>query len=126
MGTMSDETITLGGRQVRLCAPAGLRLDSEAAAIDLIGSLWGQEVDWLVLPTARLGEAFLNLRSGVAGAVIQKFVTYRLRLAIVGDISTEVAASGALRDFVSESNSGDRVWFVPDLPALEARLRKAR
>lgn len=119
---MGDEAITLGGRQVMLCAPTGPRLDSEAAAVDLIGSLWGQEVDWLVLPTARLGEAFLNLRTGLAGAAIQKFVTYRLGLAIVGDISAELAASAALRDFVRESNSGDRVWFVPDLAAFETRL----
>lgn len=123
---MGDETITLGGRQVRLCEPAGARLDSEAAAIDLIGSLWGQEVEWIVLPTARLGEAFLDLRSGLAGAIIQKFVTYQLRLAILGDISAEVAASGALRDFVHESNSGELVWFVSDLSALEARLLALR
>ena len=120
---MGDEVITLGGRQVMLCAPTGDGVDSEAAAIDLIGSLWGQEVDWLVLPTARLGQRFFDLRSGVAGAVIQKFVTYRLRLAIVGDISAELVASAALRDFVRESNDGARVWFVPDLPALEARLQ---
>lgn len=119
---MGDEAITLGGRRIMLCGPTGPRLDSEAAAVDLIGSLWGQEVDWLVLPTARLGEAFLSLRTGLAGAVIQKFVTYRLRLAIVGDISVELAGSAALRDFVRESNGGDRVWFVPDLAALEARL----
>jgi len=119
---MGDDAITLGGRPIMLCAPAGARLDSEAAAVDLIGSLWGQEVDWLVLPTARLSEAFFDLRTGLAGAVIQKFVTYRLRLAIVGDISAELAASGALRDFVRESNGGDRVWFVPDLVTLETRL----
>ena len=119
---MGDEAITLGGRPVMPCAPTGARLDSEAAAVDLIGSLWGQEVDWVVLPTARLGEAFFDLRTGQAGAVIQKFVTYRLRLAIVGDISAELAASAALRDFVRESNGGDRVWFVPDLATLETRL----
>ena len=119
---MGDEAITLGGRPIMLCAPTGPRLDSELAAVELIGSLWGQEVDWLVLPTARLGETFFDLRTGLAGAVIQKFVTYRLRLAIVGDISADLAASGALRDFVRESNGGDRVWFVPDLATLETRL----
>lgn len=119
---MGDEAITLGGRPIMLCAPTGLRLDSELAAVELIGSLWGQEVDWVVLPTARLGETFFDLRTGLAGAVIQKFVTYRLRLAIVGDISADLAASGALRDFVRESNGGDRVWFVPDLATLETRL----
>jgi hypothetical protein len=119
---MADEMTTLGGRTVFLCDAAGPRVTREADALDLIGGLWGLEVDWLVLPTARLGEDFLRLRTGLAGAVIQKFVTYQVRLAIVGDISAEVEASDALRDFVRESNAGRRVWFVPDLVALEARL----
>ncbi|WP_291837100.1 DUF4180 domain-containing protein [Brevundimonas sp.] len=119
---MADEMTTLGGRTVFLCDAAGPRVTREADALDLIGGLWGLEVDWLVLPTARLGEDFLRLRTGLAGAVIQKFVTYQVRLAIVGDLSAEVEASDALRDFVRESNAGRRVWFVPDLAALEARL----
>ena len=119
---MSDEIRNVAGHAVLLCAPDGPRLSSEADALDLVGSLWGQEVDWLALPKARLGEDFLRLRTGLAGAVIQKFVNYRVRLAIVGDVSAETAASDALRDFVRESNAGDRVWFVPDLAALETRL----
>ena len=119
---MADEMTTLGGRTVFLCDAAGPRVTREADALDLIGGLWGLEVDWLVLPTARLGEDFLRLRTGLAGAVIQKFVTYQVRLAIVGDISAEAEASDALRAFVRESNAARRVWFVPDLAALEARL----
>jgi len=119
---MGDEVARLAGRAVLLCAVDGPPLSGEADALDLIGSLWGQEIEWLVLPAARLGEGFLRLRTGLAGAVIQKFVTYGVRLAIVGDISAAVAESDALRDFVRESNAGDRVWFAPDLTALEIRL----
>ncbi len=119
---MGDEIRSVAGQAVLLCAPDGPRLSSEADALDLVGSLWGQEVDWLALPKARLGEDFLKLRTGLAGAVIQKFVNYRVRLAIVGDVSAETAESAALGDFVRESNAGDRVWFVPDLAALETRL----
>ena len=96
---------------------------AEADALDLIGATWGQEVDWLVLPLARLSADFLYLKTGLAGAVLQKIVTYGQRLAIVGDIAAAEAASGALKDFVRESNRGDRIWFVPDMTAFEARLR---
>lgn len=122
---MADELKTLAGHAVFVCAPDGPVLASEADAVDLIGSLWGIEAEWVALPVARLSPGFLTLRTGLAGAVIQKFVTYRLRLAILGDISAEVAVSPALADFVRESNSGDRVWFVNDPAALEARLAKA-
>ena len=120
--SMSDAVITLGGQPVFLCAPDGPLVTTEADAVELLGGLWGQEIDWLVLPTGRLSPDFLRLRTGLAGAVIQKFVTYGARLAIVGDITSEVAASDALRDFVRESNSGAHVWFLPDLETLERRL----
>lgn len=119
---MTDEMTTMAGRNVFICAPDGPAVATEADALDLIGSLWGLEVEWLALPTSRLSSEFLTLRNGLAGAVIQKFVTYQLQLALVGDISAQIAASNALRDFVRESNAGDRVWFVADLDALEARL----
>ena len=119
---MEDEVRILGGRPVLLCADQGPQIASEADAVDLIGGLWGREVDWLALPASRLGPDFLRLRTGLAGAVIQKFVTYSVRLAIVGDLSAAIAESDALRDFVRESNAGRHVWFVPDLAALEDRL----
>jgi len=119
---MADELITLAGHPVFACDPEGPVLAAEADALDVIGGLWGLDVEWVALPTARLSPDFLSLRTGLAGAIIQKFVTYGRRLALVGDISGPVAASGALADFVRESNAGDRVWFVPDLAALEARL----
>jgi hypothetical protein len=62
----------------------------------------------------------------VAGEVVQKFVNYRLRLAIVGDLTTHLAVSAALRDFVRESNRGRQLWFVADDAELDARLAQDR
>ena len=58
------------------------------------------------MPVARIAPAFFALATGVAGAVVQKFVNYRLRLVVVGDVTEHVAASTALRDFVREANRG--------------------
>jgi hypothetical protein len=41
---------------------------------------------------------------------------------VLGDVSTAVAGSEPLGDFVRESNRGTTVWFVEDLAALEAKL----
>ena len=75
------------------------------------------------MPVSRIAPAFFALATGVAGAVVQKFVNYRLRLVVVGDVSEHVAASTALRDFVREANRGGQTWFVADEAQLEARLR---
>jgi len=93
-----------------------------AEAVDLIGEALGAGADWVAIPAARLGDDFFRLRTGVAGEVVQKFVTYGRRLAIVGDISAYLAASEALRDFVRESNRGPHVWFVADQDELARRL----
>ena len=119
---MDDAIRVLAGRRVFVCASDGPRLEGEADALDLMGRLWGQEADWVAVPTTLLAEDFLHLRTGVLGAVVQKFVNYRLRLAVIGDIADRTAASDALRDFVGEANAGDHVWFVADLAALEHRL----
>ncbi|MER6615419.1 DUF4180 domain-containing protein [Streptomyces xantholiticus] len=54
---------------------------------------------------------------------MQKFVNYRLRLVVVGDISRHLQASSAMRALVHESNRSDHVWFVPDVDTLDSRLK---
>jgi uncharacterized protein DUF4180 len=95
---------------------------SERDAVELIGGALGQGARFVAIPAERLDDDFFRLRTGVAGAILQKFVTYRIPLAIVGDISAHVEESSALRDFVYESNRGEHVWFVTDLAELKTRL----
>ena len=119
---MSGAAQILAGTPVWLCDPDGPLLDGERAATDIIGDTFGSGVELVVIPVQRLGPGFLTLSTRLAGEVIQKFVNYRLHLAIVGDITTAVTASDALRDFVRESNRGRHVWFVADMAELEAKL----
>ncbi|MCZ0985142.1 DUF4180 domain-containing protein [Streptomyces diastatochromogenes] len=122
---MTTNTLeTLHDVPVLRCAPEGPALDSERAALDLIGDAMGQGAELVVVPVERVADEFFRLRSGVAGAVVQKFVTYRLRLAVVGDISAHVEASDALRDFVYESNQGGQLWFLTRYQDLDDRLRR--
>jgi hypothetical protein len=110
------------GAQVLLCDPAGPPVATTEDVLDLIGAAFlGAEV--VAVPASRLDEHFFSLGTRFAGEVMQKFVTYRLRLAVVGDISRHLAASSALRALVHESNRAGHIWFVPDLDALDARLR---
>ncbi|WFE40366.1 DUF4180 domain-containing protein [Micromonospora sp. WMMD998] len=121
---MADELVERIGVPVLLCDPDGPPIATEADALDLIGAAFaGATV--VVVPAERLDPRFFALGTRFAGEVMQKFVNYRLRLAVVGDISAHLAASGALRALVTESNRHDQVWFVSDLAALDDRLRAA-
>jgi hypothetical protein len=97
-------------------------LADEAGAVELIAVALAQRADLVVVPVARLDPKFFTLSSGLAGAIVQKLVNYRLRLAVVGDISGHLAASNAFRDWVRESNRGRQTWFVDGAAELDARL----
>lgn len=96
----------------------GPQIASEADALDLIGEAGFSGADTLVIPVSRLSPDFFRLSTGLAGAILQKCTNYRLRVAIVGDISEYTAKSGPLRDFVYESNKHGAVRFL----ASEAEL----
>ena len=102
--------------------PSGPPISDGQAVVDMLGQAWGENAELVVVPVERLAPEFFRLSTGVAGEVLQKFVTYGCQVAIVGDIEAHVTASSALRDFVRESNEGRHVWFVPDRAALDARL----
>lgn len=119
---MPDQLLEIAGRRVLLFAEHGPPLAHERDAGDFISAAWEAKADWVAIPTTRLTPDFWRLSTRLAGEVIQKFVNYRAGLAVVGDISAEVAASGALRDFVYESNKGRSVWFVADTAELERQL----
>jgi hypothetical protein len=105
------------------------RLDADGPAIatdddtsDLIGGAWSTQATLIAIPVERLDESFFDLSSGFAGEVLGKLGKYRLRIAVVGDISEHTAASDAFDAFVWEANRGDAAWFVPDVAALDAKL----
>ncbi|MGW7465447.1 DUF4180 domain-containing protein [Streptomyces xantholiticus] len=119
---MTDVVEDRGGVQVLMCDPAGPKVATMQDALDLIGSAFlGAQV--VAVPAERLDERFFSLGTRFAGEIMQKFVNYRLRLVVIGDISRHLEASSALRALVHESNRSDHVWFVPDVDTLDSRLK---
>ncbi len=78
--------------------------------LDLMGNLYYQGYGKVILHEKNISPAFFDLKTGLAGEVLQKFSTYRIRLAIVGTFSAYPSKS--LRDFIYESNQGRQVNFV--------------
>lgn len=92
-----------------------------SSAMDLLASVrYETGCSAMVLRKEQLAEDFFRLSSGIAGEVLQKFVNYQMRLAIVGDFSHYT--SKPLRDFIYESNNGTQVGFQPTVEAALAWL----
>jgi len=64
----------------------------------------------IILNKAAICEDFFNLRTRLAGEILQKFINYQVKIAIVGDFS--VYTSESLRDFIYESNKGTDIFFL--------------
>jgi hypothetical protein len=84
-----------------------VKINSGQDFLELIGNL---PANIIILKKDNLTEAFFDLKTGVAGDILQKVSNYRLRLGIVGDFSGY--SSKSLKDFVRESNKAKLVVFV--------------
>ncbi|MFE3824578.1 DUF4180 domain-containing protein [Streptomyces sp. NPDC059092] len=119
---MPDLLVEHHGIPVLVCDAAGPPLATAQDALDhLVGAAY-HEAEVVAVPAERFDDRFFDLSTGLAGAILQKLVNYRLHLVVVGDISHHLRASAALPDLVRESNRGRHVWFVADLDELAARL----
>ena len=88
----------------------GLIINSAEEGVDLLGDLYYQNFDSIILYEKNLNPDFFDLKTGLAGEILQKFSNYRIRLAIVGDFAKYTGKS--IRDFIKESNRGKQVSFI--------------
>lgn len=79
-------------------------------ALQLLGDLYYQGFDKMILHEQNITPVFFELKSGMAGEILQKFSNYRMRMAIVGDLSRYPGQS--IRDFIFESNKSRQIQFV--------------
>jgi hypothetical protein len=93
-------------------------------ALDLIATASYQGASGVVIPMELLSPDFFSLKTGFAGEVLQKFVNYSMRAAIVGDFSG--FESGSLQAFIRESNRGGHVLFAPTADEAVGELTRRR
>lgn len=80
-------------------------LSSEQDAVDLIALCKENDLDLLLLHSQALSEDFFKLRTGVAGQMIQKWITYHLKTAAV--IPNELVNQGRFKEMALETNKSN-------------------
>ncbi|WP_238319963.1 DUF4180 domain-containing protein [Porphyromonas macacae] len=78
--------------------------------LDLLGNLYYQGFDKIIVYEKNIIPAFFDLKTKIAGDILQKFAQYRMPLIIVGDFSK--FQNKSLNDFIFESNKGKQINFV--------------
>lgn len=117
---MTIETHQLNGLQIAEVVSADRIINTPEDGTDLLGNLYYQGYDAVILHQQDITPDFFELKTGLAGEVLQKFSTYRVRLAIVGDFTGY--ASKSLNDFIRESNKGRTINFVGSTAEALTRL----
>jgi hypothetical protein len=74
----------------------------------------------IILHSDNLNQDFFDLKTGLAGEILQKFSNYRMRLSIIGDFSD--VRSKSLRDFIRESNIRGTISFTSSLDEAISKL----
>ncbi len=96
-------------------------INSIEDGIDLLGNIYYQGFDRLIVYEKNITPEFFDLKTKIAGEILQKFSNYRMRLAIVGNF--DKYNSKSLRDFMYESNKGRMVNFVNSFEEALAKIR---
>ena len=93
---------------------------SAADALDLIATAGYNGAAGVVVPMELLAPGFFDLKTRIAGDILQKCVNYGMRIAIVGDFSGFTSKS--LADFMRESNRGRHVLFKASVDEAASAL----
>lgn len=119
---MKIETHTVHDTEIAEVISEDTIINSIEDGLDLLGSLYYQGFDRIIIHEKSITPAFFELKNGMAGEILQKFSNYRVRLAIVGNFSRYTRKS--MQDFMYESNKGKQVNFVSALEEGLIRLSR--
>lgn len=113
---MTIETHHVKGKKIAEVLATDRVINSIEDGLHLLGELYYQDFDKIIIHEKNITPDFFDLKSGIAGEILQKFSNYRVQLAIIGDFSKY--SSKSIQDFIYESNKGRQISFVGSL--LEA------
>lgn len=119
---MKIETHNINNTKIAEIIADNIVLRTTEDGLDLLGNLYYQGFDKIILHEKNITPDFLDLKNGIAGEILQKFAQYRVPLAIVGDFSKK--RSKSVNDFIFESNKGKHINFAHSLPEALNALTK--
>ena len=111
---MYGEIITTKvGTYVR-CTHSSKLVSTEQDVLDLLTCCGEIGSNKIMLDGEYLHPDFFDLRTGLAGAIFQKFSNYRVKAAIVADL--DGIKSKRFQELIHECNQGNTINFFYDTP----------
>ncbi len=110
---MNIKTVLNNGQKIAVIESDNKVITDTQSALDLIMTVsYDTGINRIAISKSAVADEFFILSSGIAGEILQKFITYKTKFAIFGDYSKYT--SKPLKDFIYESNNGKDIFFVAD------------
>ena len=108
---MNIRTIEVNGLKLAVVNSSEKLISDAQSALDLMMTVqYETGSNHIAIYKEAVAEDFFVLSSCLAGEILQKFINYHVKFAIIGDFSKYT--SKPLRDFIYESNNGKDIFFV--------------
>lgn len=117
---MKTDIIEINGINVAVIAADEIVISNVQDSLDLMADCSYLGARHIILKKENIVPDFFNLKTRVAGEILQKFSNYDMKLTIIGSF-TELPGR-SLKDFIYESNKTGRVSFVSSLNEAKARI----
>ncbi|MFC4597872.1 DUF4180 domain-containing protein [Cohnella hongkongensis] len=95
-------------------------LSTESEALDLIALCGEQETSLLMIRYAALSPDFFNLKTRIAGDIVQKLVNYGIKTVVL--VPQAIMEKGRFREMALETNKGRHFRMYEDQEEAEGWL----
>ncbi|GLV64218.1 hypothetical protein Bmyc01_28880 [Bacillus mycoides] len=108
---MEIKKVVIGGIKIALVRNDTVVISDVQTALDLLATVQ-YEVDakHIIIHKSLISEDFFDLKTRLAGDILQKFINYKVKIAIIGDFS--MYTSKSLKDFIYECNKGKDIFYL--------------
>lgn len=111
---------SIGNLKIAEIFSDGILINDANDGFELLVNMYYQDFDKILIRENNITPDFFDLKTRIAGEMLQKFSNYRMGLTIVGNF--EKYDGKSLRDFIFESNKGRLVNFAPTVTEALERL----
>ncbi|AZJ20820.1 DUF4180 domain-containing protein [Bacillus wiedmannii] len=108
---MEIKKVVIDGINIAIIRNEKLLISDIQTALDLMATVQ-YEVDakHIIIDKSLITESFFDLKTRLAGDILQKFINYRVKVAIIGDFS--MYTSKSFKDFIYECNKGKDIFYL--------------
>lgn len=106
---MEIQKVVIDGINIGIIRNDKVLISDVQSALDLMATVQ-YEVDakYIIINKSLISESFFDLKTRLAGDILQKFINYKVKIAIIGDFS--IYTSKSLKDFIYECNKGNDIF----------------